>query len=76
VLCEWCEGVDDFLGVGFVCDCFVCVVYFVFECVVYVGVYGSGDYEVVDCYGLGLSDSVYSGCCLLVVGGCPWGFYY
>ena len=76
MLCEWGEGVDDFLGVGFVCDCVVGVVYFGFECVVYVGVYGVWDDEVVDCDGLGLSDAVDSCYGLLVVGWCPWGFYY
>lgn len=76
VLCEWGEGVDDFLGVGFVCDCVVGVVYFGFECVVYVGVYGVWDDEVVDCDWLCLSDAVDSCYGLLVVGGCPWGFYY
>ena len=76
MLCEWGEGVDDFLGVGFVCDCVVGVVYFGFECVVYVGVYGVWDDEVVDCDGLCLSDAVDSCYGLLVVGWCPWGFYY
>ncbi len=75
MLCEGCECVDEFCGVGFVCYCFVGVVDFCLYCVVYVGVYGVWDDEVVDCDWLCLSDSVYSGCGLLVLGWCPGWFY-
>lgn len=57
-------------------DCWVCVFCFFGDCVVDVLVYGVGDEHVVYGYGLGLSYSVDSGCCLSVLGWCPRWFDY
>jgi len=62
--------VEDVLD-GCGCDCWLCFLGFVVECVVDVLVDGVGVDEVVDGCGVVLADSVDSGACLVVFGGGP-----